>query len=56
VVDHFVQSLQAGVETFASLLHQIFEPSHSGIKARRLSGDFEAFIAATLAWQGLLWF
>jgi pimeloyl-ACP methyl ester carboxylesterase len=51
VVAFFVQPLQAGVEAFATLLDQIFEPSHTGYKPRRLSGDFEAYIAATLAWR-----
>ena len=50
-VDFFVERLQAGVEAFASMLDQSFGPSPSVYKALRLASDFEACIAATLAWR-----
>jgi pimeloyl-ACP methyl ester carboxylesterase len=51
VVSFFIEHLQAGVEAFASLLDQGFGPSPSAYKALRLASDFEACIAATLAWR-----
>jgi pimeloyl-ACP methyl ester carboxylesterase len=51
VVSSIVEPLQAGVEAFASLLDQIYGPAPSPYKALGLAGDFDAYIAATLAWR-----
>jgi pimeloyl-ACP methyl ester carboxylesterase len=44
--EYIIGCLHDGVETFASILDQFFEPS-SGYKARRLASDFEALIAVS---------
>jgi pimeloyl-ACP methyl ester carboxylesterase len=43
------ESLAIGVDSFSAELSKLFEPSLSGYKVRRLSGDFDAFIAMNSA-------
>ncbi len=44
--DWIVPILQSGVEAFAKALDDLFPPALSSFNIRRLSGDFDAYIAA----------
>jgi pimeloyl-ACP methyl ester carboxylesterase len=45
-VEHLVSFVKGGVEGFAAAMDSLFEPTQRSYKLRRLSGDFDAYLAA----------